>query len=230
LGTLIIPHVTLPNLRVFSFLGVSAYLECLISRINAPVLTTLDIRFFYDYTHHISHLLQLMRASENLVFNTFELSFNGGNFIDFITDSHRRRWKRPLNLRIMCRHLDSQVASAARILSSLSPVLSVVEKLTLNQTNLHLSSGWIHVDRSQWRELLRLFNNVKTLHVNNGLVGALSRSLHSVVGEPPLALLPNLEELSYSGSDVDDAFLPFIDERQATGHPVRLSLPPQLNN
>jgi hypothetical protein len=219
-----VPHVTLPNLRIFSFLGGSAYLECLFSRINAPVLTTLDVLFFDEQIHPIPHLLQLIQASENLVFNTFELSFNGGNFVDLIADSHRRRWKRPLNLRIMCRLFDLQVAFAVRILSALSPVLSTVERLTLNQTGHDLSSGRIHVDRS--RELLGLFNGVKTLHVNNELVWTVSRSLRSEVGEPPLVLLPNLEELSYSGSDGDDSFVPFINERQAAGHPVRLSLPP----
>jgi hypothetical protein len=226
----IVRHVTLPNLRVFSFLGVSDYLECLVSQINAPALTTLDVRFFDAYTLSIPHLLQMVQASENLVFNTFELSFSEGNFVDLVADSHRRRWKRPLSLRIMCKPRELQVASAVSILSALSPVLSVVEKLTLNQTGHDLSSGSIHVNRSQWRELLRIFNGVKTLYVNNQLVGALSRSLPSEDGEPPLGLLPNLEELSYSGSDVDDAFLPFINERQATGHPVRLSLPPQLSN
>jgi hypothetical protein len=43
-----------------------------------------------------------------------------------------------------------------------------------------------------------------------------SRSLHWEDGEMPLELLPNLEELSYSGGH-GGAFTPFINERKAAG-------------
>jgi hypothetical protein len=43
-------------------------------------------------------------------------------------------------------------------------------------------------------------------------------------GEQPLELLPNLEEISYSGSDDENSFTRFINEREAVGHPVRLTL------
>jgi len=37
--------------------------------------------------------------------------------------------------------------------------------------------------------------------------------------------LPNLQELQYpgGGSNLRDAFTPFINERQTTGHPVHLT-------
>ena len=44
-------------------------------------------------------------------------------------------------------------------------------------------------------------------------------------GELPLELLPELQELTYSGSgDTGDAFTLFIDARQSAGRPVSLSV------
>jgi hypothetical protein len=132
-------------------------------------------------------------------------------------------WERPLELRIMCRHFDWQVASATQILATLSPVLSVVEVLTLYYEEPNRLSEWHNqVDRTQWRGLLRPFTNVKVLHLGNELAEGLSDSLRSEDGEVTLEVLPNLEKLTYTGVDVGAAFTSFINERQAAGHTVRL--------
>ena len=50
-----------------------------------------------------------------------------------------------------------------------------------------------------------------------------SRCLGLEDGELSLELLPELQELTYSGSgDTGDAFTPFIDARQNAGRPVTL--------
>ena len=64
---------------------------------------------------------------------------------------------------------------------------------------------------------------MKTLRVDDGLVKELSCSLRPDDGEYPLDLLPELQDLTYSGSsDTGNAFTPFIDARQNAGHPVTL--------
>jgi hypothetical protein len=113
----------------------------------------------------------------------------------------------------------------AQIFDSLGQIFSTVEHLTLE----HQDSSEEHngADRTQWRKLLRSFNNVKTLRIDDGLVKELSRSLRSDDGELPLRmeLLPELQELTYSGSgDAGDApaFTSFINARQNAGRPVTL--------
>jgi hypothetical protein len=217
-------HVTLPNLREFVFGGVSAYLEGLLERITAPVLRSLDVTWFNQLTFAVPQLSQFLQTSQNFAFHTFELAFRR-YFVGFIASSHQEN-RNPLRLWIWCNHFDWQVVSAAQIIRTLSPVLSVVENLTLIYHEHDLSPEWHNeVDRTQWRELLSPFSNVKTLYVRNGLVGELSRSLCSEDGEESLALFPNLQELQYSGggSNVRDAFTPFINERQTAGLPVRLT-------
>jgi hypothetical protein len=79
------------------------------------------------------------------------------------------------------------------------------------------------VDRIEWRTLLRSFGNVKTIHIEDGLVEELSRCLRLEDGEPPLELLPELQQLTYSGGgDAGDEFTSFIDARQNAGRPVVL--------
>jgi hypothetical protein len=99
-----------------------------------------------------------------------------------------------------------------------------VEKLTLSHVEDNQSSESPNeVDRTEWRELFRPFRNVKTLCVSTVLAGELSRSLCSEGGEMPLEILPNLLKLQCSGgSSAVEAFSPFIIEREAAGHPVRL--------
>ncbi|KAI0247549.1 hypothetical protein BJV78DRAFT_909858 [Lactifluus subvellereus] len=224
LDTPIVTHITLPNLRVFSFKGVSAYLEGLLARISAPVLS-LQIELFNQVTFTVPRLLQFMGTSETLSFSTVQLAFDN-DFAQLVAFTLRGQWFYPFRLQIMCRHLDWQVSSATQILDALQSVLSVVEQVTLSHTVHDQSSEWHNeVDRTLWRQLLRPFSDLKTLHVQNELVGKLARSLRSDDGEPPLELLPDLNEVGYSGGDdARDAFTPFIDERQVAGHPVNLTM------
>jgi hypothetical protein len=226
LDTPIITHVTLPNLRMFLINGVSAYLEGLLAQIRAPVLSELDIMLFNQLTFTLPRLLLFMGTSEeNLGFSAVKLAFRN-NDAQLVAFRLEERKSYPFRLQIMCRHLDWQVSSAAQILNTLQPILSGVEKLTLIYGEHYRSSEWHNeVDRTQWHQLLRPFSNLKTLYVENGLVGKLARSLHTDDGDPPPELLPNLEKVGYSGGQVaQKALTPFIDERRVTGHPVKLTV------
>jgi hypothetical protein len=219
-------QMTLPNLRLFYFRGVTAYLECLLSHIVAPVLSTFLVRFRNQWTFTIPQTFQFLNLSESLQFNTFELAFTEDS-VKFRADPHRAFWTRPLYLQIMCNFSPGRqvVVSTVQILRTLTPILSVVEQLTITLTTARSYSYIGHLDRTQWRGLLSPFNNVKALHVASDpddlIVQKLSRSLPSVEGESPLELLPNLEELTYSNWRIGHAFIPFINERRAAGHPVR---------
>src|SRR6202012_5551060 len=113
-----------------------------------------------------------------------------------------------LSVVVSCWHLDWQGSSVAQIFNSVSQILSTVEHLTLVHEVQSLSSEeHDEVDRTEWRKLLRPFSNVKTLRVDDGLVKELSRCLKLDDGELPLELLPELQEITHSGSgDTGDAF------------------------
>ena len=123
---------------------------------------------------------------------------------------------------IVCEHLDWQVSSVAQIFNVLEPAFSTMVDLTLDYREHSISSGRHHqAGRRLWRELLGSFRNLRTLRVHEGLVGDLSHSLCSE-GEL-LQLLPEMKELICPSGSVDDnAFTPFIHEREVAGHPVNL--------
>ena len=128
------------------------------------------------------------------------------------------------SITVRCMDRSLQVPLMAQISNSLNQSFSVVEHLTFEQEVDGLSSdGHDEVDRIEWRNLLSSFSNVKTLCIAHGLVERLSRCLRLDDGELPLELIPELQELTYSGSaDNSDAFTSFIDVRRNAGRPITL--------
>jgi hypothetical protein len=222
--TPITTHITLPNLRFFWFRGVSAYLEAVVCRITAPRLENLKIRLFKQLTFSFPRFPHFMNTTENPRFNYVVIMFRDKE-ID-VRMFFREADTNAFRIRVDCWHLDWQVSSVAQICNALSQVFSAVEHLTLRH-EAHGQSSEEHndVDRIEWRKILRPFINVKTLRVEDGLVEELSRCLRLEDGELPLELLlvPELQELTYSGShDTGDPFTSFIDARQNAGRPVTL--------
>jgi hypothetical protein len=221
-------HVILPNLREFRFRGVRAYLEGLCARMTAPVLSVVRVTFFNQLSFAVPHLSSFMQTSGNLQFNAAELVCNKDIvYLSVLADSQLSTWKYHLDLQIWCRYLEWQISSAIQILDALSRVLSAVEQVTIIVNGDESSHD--EVNRTQWRGIFRSFSNVRKLHVETKLVmgdacQGLGHSLCTEDGEQPLELLPNLEEVICSGKDDEYAFTPFINEREAVGRSVRLTL------
>ena len=218
------PIITLPNLCILGFRGVSAYLEALVHRITTPRLEKLQIAFFTQLTFSVPRLVQFMDTTENLRFDTAKFWFDDKLVHVEVHPPGEAMMKAAFLIFVFCWHLDWQVSSVAQIFNSLGHLFSAVEHLTFEH-ELHSQSSEAHneVDRTEWRKLLRPFRNVKTLWIGNGLVEQLSRSLDLEDGELPLELLPELQELTYSGSgNTGDAFTSFIDTRQNADRAITL--------
>jgi hypothetical protein len=213
------PEVTtLPNLRRFLFRGTATYLDGLVAWISAPSLSILRVNLFNQLPLTVPRLCQFMQTSENFTFRAVQVTFSAST-----VSLHAVPWKwdTPLMLQIMCKRLDWQVASAVQFFGTLSPVLSFVEHVAFSYDMRHHQSEWLNnVNRRQWRELVRPFTNVKIIHMKDGLVSKILRSLRSDDGEP---LLPNIEEVGYSGaSESRDAITTFFNEREVSSHLVSL--------
>ncbi len=221
----IITHVTLPNLRRLTLGGVTAYSEALLPRMTTPLLERLQIWLFFQLSYSVPRLLQFIGATESLRFGSAIFRFYT-NFVRVDVYPHQGATMHTFSLDILRKDFDWQVASAAQIFSALRTVFSAVEHLTLEfRRNSIVSEMNREADRTQWQELLRSFSNVKTLRVDIGLVGQLSRALQvdDGLGEAPMELLPELKELEYSDRRATKkAFKAFIDARRNAGHPVFL--------
>ena len=215
--------VTFPNLQIFTFKGVTTYLEALAHRITAPRLEKLQIIFFNERTFSFPRLLQFMNTAENLRFKSAKIEFSDEE-VDVEMYPHKEAKMHALVIAVECCHLDWQVSSAAQISSSLSSTFSAVEHLTLeHEAHIRSSEEHNHADLAEWRELLGAYRNVKALRIGNGLVKELSRCLQMDDGELPLGVLPELQELTYFGSEnTGDTFTSFVDARQNAGRPITL--------
>ena len=212
--------ITLPNLRTFALSADSAYSEAILSQITASRLEDFQLCCVRQLTFSVPQLLQFMGRIETIRFNRARFNFQSEKVyaavnpaIDMPEDA--------FSIIVDCCHLDWQVSSVAQIFNPLGKIFSAVEHLTLvHEVHGRTSEEHNEVDRNEWRKLLTSFSNVKTVRVHHRLVKELSRCLRLDDGENPLEFLPELQELTYSGSD--DAFTSFIDARQNAGRPVTL--------
>ena len=216
-----ITHTTLPNLRIFNFGGVCAYLEAFLSRMSTPLLETLSVSFFHQLNFSVLHLRQFVTNAENIRSSRVNFLFYHKAVVVYMYSSMSASVYK-LFLRVSCDHLDLQVSSMAQIFSVLNPLFAAVD-LTLDYRSHTPSSQWHNqVDHTQWRKLLGSFGNVRTLRVHDGLVGELSRCLASD-GEPAPEILPELETLVCPiGSRDDQKFARFVHDREVAGLPIDL--------
>jgi len=222
--TPITTHVTLPNLLTLALRGSSAYMEAVVRHITPPRLEKLEIYLPNQPTFSIPSLLPFMNTTENLRFSRAVFLFSNKH-VGVNVYPHEEAKTYALAIHVHCWHLDRQVSSAAQISNALSQKFSAVKHLTLEH-EVHSRSSEEHneIDRTEWRQLLRPFANVKTLLIPDGLIGEFSRCLRLDDGEFLLELLPDLQELTFSGSGVvDDAFTQLIDARKNAGRPVTLT-------
>ena len=219
-----ITPVPLLNLRRLTFRGFITYSEALAHRIITPHLEKLKINFFFNQlTFSLPRLLEFMNTTKNLWFDSAIFRFYNRR-VDVEVYPRGETETGILFIAVDCWHLDWQVSSVSQISNSLSPVFSTVEHLTLEH-EVHSWSIEEHnqVNRIEWRKLIRPFRNVKTLRIAHALVEDLTLCLQPEDGELPLELLPELEELSYSGGSINgDSLNSFTDIRQNAGRPVTL--------
>ncbi len=221
MDTLVTTPITLPNLRLLHFDCVSDYLEAIVCRITTPRLEQLTIQFFNYFAFSVPRLVQFLKTTKSLKFDSVELEFSGR--LVRVESYLRGSGVSAIAIEVYCWPLDWRISSLAQFLNGLSQVLST-EHLTLQQ-DIHsrLSEEFNEFDRTGWRNLLRPFSNVKTLRVENGLGEEVSRCLRLEDGELPLELLPELQELTYYGSgSAGDGFTSFIDAREIAGRPLTL--------
>ena len=227
LHTPIMTRVTLPNLRCLGFKGDSAYLEALLPLVTLPLLEKLKVYFFYKFAYSIPHLQQFMGTAEKFWPNTITLAFKS-RCVEMMVYPHEGAREYTLSLSLGTRTIDRRLASAMRVFQKLRTVFSTVEHITLKYNGRTTISRLIQAepDRTQWRELLRLFVNVKTLFVDGPLVEQLSHALQPGTGESPTELLPEVQELSCPAlANFVNAFTPFIDAREKAGRPVTMANP-----
>jgi len=209
----------LPALTYFAFRGDSKYLECLIARISAPNLDSLNLWFFTDTVFTDPQLCNFINSAKRL--KPFKRAY-----MELYPWSARITFGSPtsLDLGTRCDRLDQRISWMARLCNRLSPLLSHVQCLEISgdaDSRVELQDG---TESTQWLELFHPFTAVQGLHISKNLGPLVTRALQGLTGERAIEVLPSLCNLSMGGfgpcGSVEEAIEPFVTTRRLFGRPV----------
>jgi hypothetical protein len=224
--------LALTELEEFEYQGTFNYLEELAARISAPFLKKLSITVSNavgereDLDTTFKYLSRLISGAANFAFQFARVRFKDG--FSMVMD-HDELWtgRGAFELRFNHReyHFDTDIGHVANICRVLAPMPSTVQSLLLEDAH---RSGLGRRPDDGWRELLRVFDDVKTLRVAGRFVEKLDKALKplSPNDEGSTApLLPRLQEIVRYGPESE--FAAFVQARQVAGSPVRVVSGPQ---
>jgi hypothetical protein len=215
----------LPALTDLCFDGASDYLEDFVARIDAPLLNSMAIEFFYQVTFDTSQLAQFIsrvpyfwaRDEARVLFSDDKVSITLPGPFD-----------QGLDLEVRCEELDLQLAFVTQACSSSFPqaLINTVERLYI----WYWPEGQPeNIENSKWLGLLRPFTTLKGLYVSQGLVPCIAATLQELAkdSENMKDVLPALEQIFveeyYLSESTQKAFEPFIAARQPSDPKIALS-------
>ena len=221
-------RVVLPALKSLRFRGDSEYLEDAVSRIDAPLLDSITIKFFNQLIFDtpllrhflcrtdifkVPHLANVAFDNRAIILTVFSRGVTGGHSL--------------LELRISCKPLDWQLSSLVQVCSSSLPPLSTLKRLEIRQweRQRYRQRPWQDdIENSQWLELLHPFSFVKHLVLGSKLAQLVAPALKELTGGRVTEVLPALQKLSLTLSarsgPIQDVIAQFVTARRLSGHPV----------
>lgn len=219
-----------PSLTCFIFKGVSAYLEDLATRFDAPLLDNLQITFFHQLIFDTPQLVQFITRTPNLRPPIEARVIFSSGFVQVTLTRPGETSPKGFGLGFTCGHTDWQLSSLAQVFSSSIPqaLISTVEQLYIYESGF-LEPRWQgDVEDSQWLDVFNPFTAVKDLYLSQNFVPRIAPTLQELVGERVVELLPALqclflEKLHPSGT-VEEGIVKFVDARQLSDHPIAISL------
>ena len=223
----VMTHVTLSNLHHFLFQGQSTYLDALVHRIT-PCPKKLEISFPSQNTFSVPCLPQFMETRRNRKLESVKFKFCRWKVSAAVYPrGEAEMYALSIAVTPSSWDLNWQASSVAQISNLFGQIFAAVEHLTLELTDgVGLESLDVEhygINLIEWRQLLSLFSNMKTLRIDNSLVKEVSRYLESNDGEFPIELLPELQELICHGSGDTSDTSSFIRALQNAGRPITLT-------
>ena len=211
----------LPSLSRLNYQGTSKYLDTLVARIDAPCIGDIDISFFYQPTMDAAQLGQFIERIEIQTLLGQADVFTSANIASISFSEPGAHLQ--LALQISCAQIDWQLSSMAQICNHFSHFLSRVTDLGISSTQQ--PSGTDDIDRGQWAEIIRTFNNAGIFRVAGTLAADILCTLSLAVGDPNV--LPSLHtlhvpDLGPGHMALREAAESFVTSRRLTGHSVKV--------
>jgi hypothetical protein len=207
-------RIVLPSLTRLWFKGDSEYLEDIMSRVDAPLLDSVNIMFFNQLLFDTPQLRHVIGRIGN--FKALDRAS-----IHFYDDDVAVEPCRTLSLRISCKPSDWQLSSLSRLYNAALYPLPTLKRLEVHDYRKYWEGNMENV---QWLELLRLFPSLKDLVLSGILFQLVAPSLNELDEESITEVLPDLRNIILQDpqpSEPDNkAIERFVAIRQLLGSPV----------
>jgi hypothetical protein len=196
-----------------------------VARIDAPLLSNLNITFFHQLIIDTPLLAQFIsRAQKFKTYDEAHVSFSASR--SFVTLP--RSIGEEVQLRISCRQPDWQLSSLAQVCNS-----SFSQALIPTSERLYVAEdGDLHwqddIESGQWLELFRPFTAVKDLYVSSEFTPRIAPALQELIGERVTEVLPALQTLFLGeplpSGPVQEAIGQFVAALHLANHPIVVSV------
>jgi hypothetical protein len=219
----------LPALDEFRFMGVSEYLEELVTFIDAPQLDEMRIRFSMQLDFDCPRLAQFINRTPPLsTRNKARVQF--GNWSNSVLLVRSRTLE--LEMEIAWREPDQQLKSIVQVCNSSLHPLSTVEDLYIERQ--HREIVWEEyttaIEITLWLQLLIPYTSAKNLYISKEFAPGIAAALQDLVESTTTEVLPGLQNIFVEEFDSEPSgpfqedIGQFITARQLSGHPVAISV------
>jgi hypothetical protein len=207
-------RAVLPALTSLQFQGDSNYLEDMISRIDAPLLESMDITFFSQPVFHTPQLRRFIRRTDQ-----FKAPDRAS--IQFCNNDVTIELFQGRLLNISCKTSDWQISSIAQLYDSALFPLPTLKSLEIHN---HRTYWQGNIGDIQLLEFLRLFAYVEDLVLSAISFRLVAPALDELTDEMVTEVLPALQNMILEGphslKTVNKAIGKFIAKRRLLGCPV----------
>jgi hypothetical protein len=214
----------LPALYAFHFKGVNEYLEDLVTRIDTPRLSNMEIYFFNQIDFDFLRLAQFINCTPRLnnAIDKAHVQFDYGT-ASFATSNLEYA---DLRISISCEEPDWQLSSMEQVCNSLYP-LPMVEDLYIRHQDWEPVWKNDGIENTLWLQLLLPFTAVVNLYLSKELALGIAAALQELVGARITEMLPSLRNIFVEGLEpsgpLQENIGQFVAVRKLSGHPVDVS-------
>jgi hypothetical protein len=218
----------IPSLTLFSFKGVSEYLEDLVTCIDGPRLSKFYITFFNQIDFDSPQLADFIHRTPRLrACDQARVQFEDSAVDVKLTNRTHKLGYATSRIQISCRQPDWQLSSIIQVYNSSLPPQSMVEDLYIEHQYSQLVWKNDAIENTLWLQLLLSFPAVKNLYLSKEFAPGIAAALQELVGGRITEILPSLQHIFVEKLGPSGGFRKnireFVATRQLSGHPVTIS-------
>ena len=218
----------LPALDEFRFKGATEYIEELMTRIDTPQLSSVNITFFNQIDFDCPRLAQFINCTPELRGqNEAHVQFRNSAATITLRSRTSKIGFDNLLINISCKEPGWQLSSIEQVCNSLRS-FSSVEDLYIE--HLYSKPVWKDdaIENALWLELLLPFITVKNLYLSKEFSPGVAAALQELVGGRMTEVLPSLQNILVRGLEQSRPFneniRQYIASRQLFDRPIAISV------